>query len=179
MARNRRILGLDTQPENFGKNRFGPDGEILTMDKELISRKTVQLERALSRIAGHIGRNSASFSTDYDAQDIVYRNFQIVVQNCVDIASHIIAAEKFEIPRTMGESFDILNRHGIIPAAMAKELRNMTVLRNIIVHDYTRIKIEKAYPLLKNSLKALPKFCRTIFNRSKLPHHKSKNNRKI
>lgn len=134
------------------------------MDKELISRKTVQLERALSRIAGHIGRNIAGFSADYDAQDIVYRNFQIVAQNCVDIANHIIAEGNFEIPRTMGESFDVLNRHGIIPAAMAKELRNMTVLRNIIVHDYTRIKIEKAYPLLKNSLKTLPRFCRTVLS---------------
>ncbi len=132
------------------------------MDKELISRKIIQLERALGRIAGHIGRNAGVFSADYDAQDIVYRNFQIVVQNCVDIASHIIAEENFEIPRTMGESFDVLHRRGIIPAAMAKELRNMTVLRNIIVHDYTRIKIEKAYPLLENSLKTLPKFCRTV-----------------
>jgi len=137
------------------------------MDKELISRKTIQLERALSRIAGHLSRNAALFSSDYDAQDIVYRNFQIVVQNCVDIASHIIAEENFEIPRTMGESFDILNHHGIVPAAMAKELRNLTVLRNIIVHDYTRIKIEKAYPLLKNSLKTLPRFCRAIVNSEK------------
>jgi len=132
------------------------------MDKELISRKTVQSERALGRIAGHIGRNTAVFSADYDAQDIVYRNFQIAVQNCVDIANHIIAEKNFEIPRTMGESFDILNRHGIITAAMAEELRNMTVLQNIIVHDYTRIKIGKAYPLLKNSLKTLPKFCHSI-----------------
>lgn len=135
------------------------------MDKELISRKTVQLERALGRIVGHLGRNTAGFSADYDAQDIVYRNFQIVVQNCVDIASHIIAEENFEIPRTMGESFEVLNRHGIIPAAMAGELRNMTVLRNIIVHDYTRIKIEKAYPLLKNSVRILPKFCRAVLNK--------------
>lgn len=132
------------------------------MDKELISRKTVQLERALNRIAGHIGRNAAGFSADYDAQDIVYRNFQIVVQNCVDIANHVIAEENFEIPRTMGEAFDVLSRHKVIPAGMAKELRNVTVLRNIIVHDYTRIKIEKAYPLIKNALKTLPKFCRAI-----------------
>lgn len=135
------------------------------MDKELISRKTVQLGRALGRVAGHIGRNTAVFSADYDAQDIVYRNFQIVVQNCVDIASHIIAEENFEIPRTMGESFEVLNRHGIIPAPMAEELRNMTVLRNIIVHDYTRIKINKAYPLLKNAVKLLPKFCRTVLKK--------------
>ena len=135
------------------------------MDKELISRKTVQLERALGRIAGHLGNNAAGFSADYDAQDIVYRNFQIVVQNCVDIANHIIAEENFEIPRTMGEAFEILNRHGMMPAAMAGELRNMTVLRNIIVHDYARIKIEKAWPLLKNSLKTLPKFCRTVLTK--------------
>lgn len=137
------------------------------MDKELISRKNVQLERALGRIGGHIGRSAAGFLMDYDAQDIVYRNFQIVVQNCVDIASHIIAEENFEIPRTMGESFEILSRHGVIPAALAKELRNMTVLRNIIVHDYTRIKIEKAWPLLKSSLKVLPKFSRAVFKKAR------------
>lgn len=48
------------------------------------------------------------------------------------------------------------------PAGLAKQLRNMSILRNIIVHDYARLDIKKAFPLLRSAITIIPRFCRHI-----------------
>lgn len=129
------------------------------MDIELIKRKTAQIDRAVSRIETKIPTSLKRFERDYDAQDVVYRNFQIVVQNVVDIGNHVISTKGLPLPKTMGEVFDILASHRLIPAPLAKDLRKMVTVRNIIVHDYTRLDHKKAYRLVSKSLKVVPKFC--------------------
>lgn len=129
------------------------------MDRELIRRKADQAERALARVRSRLPRTAAAFLRDFDSQDIVYRNFQIAVQNCVDLGSHVISEKRWELPRSMGEVFDRLAQRRFIGARLASELRRMTTLRNIIVHDYARIDVRRAHPLLRSSLRSIPRFC--------------------
>lgn len=138
------------------------------MDKELIRRKADQAERALSRVKTRLPASPSRFSKDFDAQDIVYRNFVIAVQNCVDIGSHVISSKRWELPRGMGEVFDRLAAHRVLPSGLARTLRNMVVLRNIIVHDYARIDIGRAHRLLRQSLKEIPKFCLSLISGRRL-----------
>lgn len=46
------------------------------MDPALLRTKAAQAERALRRVQARLPRSVKSFGADYDAQDIVYRNFQ-------------------------------------------------------------------------------------------------------
>lgn len=136
------------------------------MDRDLILRKVGQAERALWRVKTRLPAGAAAFEKDYDSQDIVYRNFQIAMRNCVDIGSRVISERRWELPRTMGEVFDRLSSRRFIGAKLALSLRRMTALRNIIVHDYARIDLRKAFPLLKSSLKAVPSFCRAALRKA-------------
>lgn len=136
------------------------------MDAELVARKVTQAEKALARVRGRLPASVKAFSRDYDAQDIVYRNFVIAVQNCVDISAHIIAVERLEPPASMGGVFGVLAAHGRLTAAQARRLRDLVTLRNIIVHDYARIDLKRAFPLLKSGLTLVPDYCRAIFARS-------------
>lgn len=129
------------------------------MDVELMARKVTQAERALSRVRGRLPGAHAAFAADYDAQDIVYRNYVIVVQNCVDIAAHLISEKGWETPRSLGETFEILARRKMLSGGLGKGMRDLVVLRNLIVHDYARIDIARAYPLIKSALKLIPAFC--------------------
>lgn len=128
------------------------------MDLELIKRKATQMERALKRIRAHQPKSLKEFQMDFDGQDIIYRNFQIVVQNAVDMGSHVISEKGLPIPKSMGNVFDILGAHKVISPSLAKELRKMVTLRNIIVHDYTRIDHKKVFHLLKEKLPLLSKY---------------------
>ena len=101
----------------------------------------------------------ADFERDYDAQDIVFRNFQLAVQNCVDMAAHIAVNNSLPAPARMAEAFEILAERGWLGKPLTEDLRNLTALRNILVHDYTRIEAERAYPLIQKALVTIPQFC--------------------
>lgn len=128
-------------------------------DLELLNRKAAQMERALSRMRSKLPATPTKLVTDYDAQDIVYRNFEIAVQNGVDMGSHLISVERWETPKTMGDVFDLLRMHGVISLKMAREWRALVTVRNILVHDYTRVDHRKAYRVVRQSLRMMPQFC--------------------
>lgn len=134
------------------------------MDKELLGRKAIQIERAMTRIKEKLGRSFNGFSEDFDAQDTVYRNFQITIQNCIDMAGHVIASKGWEIPRTMREMFDVLSTHKIIRADLGHALRKLVTLRNILVHDYTRIDHRKAYLSIRKGLELISEYCLILTN---------------
>ncbi len=118
------------------------------MDVELLDRKSAQAVRARNRIQDKLPSSVNVFKEDYDAQDIVYRNFVIVIQNCVDAGSHVISSKGFHPPKTMGGVFDVLAEKKIIPDTLGKNMRKMVTLRNIIVHDYARLDHAKAHSLI-------------------------------
>ncbi len=134
-------------------------------DADLIRRKISQARNALARIVERLPSSPQALRQDFDAQDVVYRNFQIVVQNCADMAAHLIAENGWEMPRSLAEGFDILAVHKVIPASLAKSLRNLAVLRNILVHDYSRVDLERAFPLLRSSRSLAPRFCGLLLAR--------------
>lgn len=137
------------------------------MDAELVARKAAQAARALSRVKLRLPASADALRRDFDAQDTVYRNIVIAVQNCVDIGTHLIADNGWESPAKMGAVFEILADHRRISGVFARELRGLVTLRNIIVYDYTRIDLEKAFPLLKSSLLLVPRFCKAIMSKRK------------
>ena len=128
------------------------------MDKDLIQRKATQIEHSVARINEKLPANLNAFVNDFDAQDIIYRNFQIAVQNAVDIGSHIIATQRLAAPKSMGDVFTQLTTHRLISSKMGKELRDMVTVRNIIVHDYTRIDHKKVFRHLKKAIKTVTQF---------------------
>ena len=132
------------------------------MNIELLKRKSTQIERALARVKSYLPASVMDFEKNYISQDIVYRNFQIVVQNCIDTGSHIISTRRWNPPRTMKEVFDLLSVQKVISPSLGKELRKMVTLRNIIVHNYALLDHRKAYPLIKKSFKVVPRFCLTV-----------------
>ena len=129
------------------------------IDLEVLKRKSVQVEHALARIKEKLSPSADAFQEDYDSQDIVFRNFQIAVQNLMDMGNHVIAERSWQIPKTTGETFDILASHKMITPALRTNMRGLVTLRNIIVHDYTRIDHRKAFLAIQQSLKSIPHFC--------------------
>lgn len=137
----------------------------MPIDIELLHRKAAQLERALTRVRTKLDKNLSAFRPNYDAQDIVFRNFQIAVQNCVDIASHILVEKGMPSPATMAQTFDILRIHRVLEPRTAQMLKKMVALRNILVHDYAPMDFKKAHLLILQSLTIIPAFCRRVIKR--------------
>ena len=76
------------------------------------------------------------------------------------MANHVVAAKKLGWPRTSAESFELLERAGLVTAAMAKTMQAMVGLRNVVVHQYQDLDIVTS--VVREHLSDLSDFARTM-----------------
>lgn len=82
-------------------------------------------------------------------QDIAERNLQVAIQICLDVGAHIISALGLKRPEEYGDVFRILGEERIIPPEFAQKIIPLAGLRNILVHEYLEIKLDRIHECLK------------------------------
>ena len=108
------------------------------------------------------------FLNDDDTKDIVCHNLFILLQNIIDICSHIISDEGMEEPAYFSDMADILTKEKVIRGDLKQPLKNMMGLRNIIAHQYGDIDFKIIYKIVKDDLKDVYRFLEDIINYSGL-----------
>ncbi len=119
------------------------------LDKDLLKRKINQIDGYLREIEPTLSLGTADIVSDVLKLRAVERNFQLVVDTMLDINSYIIAAENLQAPNSLQETFFILGRAGVLPAALLEEMAPVVGLLKI-VHEYEGISTEKFVEDLKS-----------------------------
>jgi uncharacterized protein YutE (UPF0331/DUF86 family) len=135
------------------------------MDNELIENKLESLRRCVARIESKTPANSALLMNDLDLQDIIVLNLERAVQNCVDIALHILSTiEEASLPSSMAEAFHALQREKIVGEACASRLVKAVGFRNTAVHAYQQVDYEIVYTIITRHLDDFRAFASQIIN---------------
>ena len=132
------------------------------VDKDIISVKILHVNECLGRLQEKKNIKKELFLRNKDAQDIVLHNLQTAIQGCIDIASHIISDEQWQIPGNVTGLFDVLKERKVINAKTSEILRKMAGFRNIIVHEYEDIDFEKVYDIFKNCMPDFKSYLKQI-----------------
>lgn len=114
-----------------------------------------------TRAAG-VATAGAAFRTDYTFQDACILNIIRTCDLAIDLANMLIRRRKLGIPTESKESFEILVRHTLIPADLAKRMKAMVGFRNLAVHQYEDIKLEIVESILQRDLNDLLNFAETV-----------------
>ena len=132
------------------------------VDKSLVLRKIADLETHLNQISEFSEITVKTYIEDWKAQRVIERTFQMMIEICTDIASHIISDKGYRTPQTYADAFKVLHENKIINKSLAGKMENMAKFRNIIVHSYNKIDAAIVVNILKNHLKDLTQFKETI-----------------
>ncbi|HJR68984.1 MAG TPA: DUF86 domain-containing protein [Gammaproteobacteria bacterium] len=132
------------------------------MDRPLVEEKLESLRRCVERVSDKTPADVRTLQSDPDLQDIVAVNLTRAVQLSVDIAAHLIAGLNSPAPDTMGETFDILARHDLIPASLAERLKQAVGFRNVAVHQYKDIDWAIVHGIARNRLRDFEEFARAV-----------------
>ncbi len=109
------------------------------MDRQVVLQKLDSLRRCIQRIEAKCPADVKVLQADVDLQDIVALNLSRAVQLAVDIGAHLIAVMDVPPPGTMGQTFELLGREGVVDASLAERLKKAVGFRNIAVHSYESI----------------------------------------
>jgi uncharacterized protein YutE (UPF0331/DUF86 family) len=106
---------------------------------DVILNKSESILRCLKRIEEDY---DDEFENNYTKQDAVILNIQRAIQQAIDLGAYIIKKNKFGIPKSSKEIFEILEKEGYISENLSKDLQKMVGFRNLAVHEYTKLKLE-------------------------------------
>lgn len=132
-------------------------------DADLLAKKLAGIETHVREL-----RTQADLERlrkDVKEERFVAHTLQLAVQAALDTASHIVSDDRLGEPQTHEELFTLLERHGWIAPDLATELRSMARFRNLLVHDYARIDLEKVEDIVRHHLGDLEAFVGAVRER--------------
>jgi len=106
--------------------------------------------------------SESAFLANRERQYAVLHALQLAIEGTVDIATHICAADDLGIPSSYAEAFDLLEKAGVLDAALAEDLRRMARFRNRVVHLYAHIDLSAVYRILRERLDDFDRYLSAI-----------------
>jgi uncharacterized protein YutE (UPF0331/DUF86 family) len=134
-------------------------------DRDLIIAKAASVRAHLDRIVEKTGDGAQVFLRDPDRQDVVAFNLHLAVENCIDIAAHIISENGWGVPGSASEMFYTLEGRGMLDSQLTERMVKAVGLRNLIVHEYGRIDINRLFATVRSNLDDLTAFLSAIFSK--------------
>jgi uncharacterized protein YutE (UPF0331/DUF86 family) len=135
------------------------------VDKDIILAKFSAVRKHIKRIKDLPLKDFQTFQNNPDYQDILLFNIQLAVQNCIDIAAHIISDEDLGIPGSTNEMFYTLEENGYLTRDITEKMVRAVGFRNLIVHEYVNLKLDRVYEISKKDINDLEVFLRHIFSK--------------
>jgi uncharacterized protein YutE (UPF0331/DUF86 family) len=132
------------------------------MDKDLITAKASAVKRHLDRIKSKRRDSLADFLDDLDRQESVLFNLQMAIQNCVDMAAHIVSEGGLGAPGSTNEMFYLLGDEGYLDRELTEKMVRAEGFRNLMAHQYEKVDLKRVFEVAHKDIMDLDAFVRSI-----------------
>ncbi len=135
------------------------------VDRNLILVKVSSVNSHLKRVKEKSNTELNTFLKDLDRQESVLFNLQMAIQNCIDIAAHIISDEGLGVPGSTNEMFYLLEENGYLDTELTEKMIAAIGFRNLIVHEYGKVDLTQVFEVAQKDIQDLKKYFRSIFKK--------------
>lgn len=135
------------------------------IDNAMVKNRIERIEEDLLHLKDFVGFSFDDIAKSYNTHKTVERIIEVIVNHAIDINQHIIAESgKGHLPFDFKESFLLLTDLAVYPKEFAERISQSAGLRNILVHEYTRLDEKKFYHSIKDCYKDYTKYCRHVID---------------
>ena len=125
------------------------------------------IARELASMETHVGELKRLARLDQIDSDVreerfVLHTLQLAAQRTLDVASHVVSAERLGEPRANDDLIRFLAREGWLPGELATSLVNIVRARNSIVFNYATVDLSIVREIVEDHLDDLLDFARFI-----------------
>ncbi len=135
------------------------------VDNELIIVKASSIKKHLNRVKEKRNTDLQTFLKDLDRQEIILFNLQMAIQNCIDIAAHIISDEGFGVPGSTNEMFYMLEENGYLNRNITEKMVKAVGFRNLMVHEYEKTELDQVFKVAQKDIRDLNEYLKSIFKK--------------
>lgn len=135
------------------------------MSRNTLWAKISALEFHQKRIKEKRSVPLEAFLSDLDRQESILFNLQMAVQNCIDMAAHIVSEQQMGLAGSTNELFYLLEERGIIDPKVTERMVRAVGFRNLLVHEYGKIDLEMVFRAAHENLEDLMLFSQIVAKR--------------
>jgi uncharacterized protein YutE (UPF0331/DUF86 family) len=135
------------------------------VDKDLVMAKAGLARKHLHRVEMKSGVDLPCFIGDIDRQESVLFNLQMAIQDCIDIAAHLISEEGMGMPGSANEMLYLLEENGYIDSEIAEKMAKAVGFRNLIVHEYAKMDLEQVLQIGKKDTRDIYDYLQSILRK--------------
>lgn len=130
----------------------------LSLDRNLITKKLALLDGYIGELEPIMAFGEEEILKDSFKLHTAERMFQLVVDEMIDVNTHLIRVRVLPPPDDIQGSFTVLGDAGILPEDFAMKLAPVVGLRNAIVHRYEHLSLKRFVHELKRNFGDFKKY---------------------
>lgn len=134
----------------------------MNADKSTIRAKLEIVDRNM-RYLEEVNETFDPNEADYTLLQAVKHSLFEITEACIDIASHIVAAEGYERPPDYAGLFPVLADNGLLSATLAERLADMARFRNVLVHQYGDLDVQRLQSFIEEDLDDVTSYTAAIY----------------
>jgi len=124
----------------------------MPIDQETVKDKLTMISEYITELEPFLKFSNKELTDDKSKLRNVERLLQLIVDEAVDVNSHLIAELNLESPREYRGTFIILGQQAILPPDFALKISESVGLRNGIVHQYEKIDTGRMLDDIRNNI---------------------------
>jgi uncharacterized protein YutE (UPF0331/DUF86 family) len=132
------------------------------IDKKLVYRKINLIAKDLQKVKPISLLSQKEYFKKIDYEILTERYLERIITRMIDINYHLIVESGNPPPKDYFSSFVELEKMEVLSYDFSRKLAQYAGLRNRLVHEYNELDEKKVYKALKQSLKDIPKYLRSI-----------------
>ena len=120
------------------------------INRVLLAAKTATVRRHLARVAERLPADPANMRPATDASDAVILHLWQATQIVIDVAVATCVQMDLGYPAGYADAFRVLERHGVIEAALADRMVRAAGFRNVVAHAYDTLDMARVHAAASN-----------------------------
>ncbi len=135
------------------------------VDRDLLLAKAGSIKKHLDRVRTRSNTDLQTCLEDLDRQESILFNLQMAIQNCIDIAAHIVSEEGLGVPGSNNEMFYLLEENGYLDYALTEKMVKAIGFTNLVVHEYARIELKQVFQVAQKDIEDLEEYLGSVFQK--------------
>lgn len=115
----------------------------MTLDRSRLAERAAAVERHLRRVADRLPAPEEPFEATTDASDAVVLHLWQATQIVIDLAMSVAVEQDAGAPPTYADAFRRLAARDVLESDLADRLVRATGFRNVLVHAYEDLDMER------------------------------------
>lgn len=132
------------------------------VELEVVRQRVARMRDTAQWLEACLPAQAGEMVADRNVRDLVSFRVYLLVQDAIDICSHLISDQGWGPVPSLRDHFTVLADKGVVPSHLAGQLAAAVKVRNLVGHGYIAVDPQKMHEAALQIVALVDPFCQAI-----------------